>query len=196
MSNEFMQIGLPANIKVTNEFGHLRIVWRWFHIKYIFMTLVVIILDGCLLTLYATPVRDLLSGNLDLNIIPMLLLLLLHGTVCIGVTYFMLAGYVNRTVIDVDFDRLTVKSGPLPVWGNKKIPSRTLRQLYVKGNTYSDMGTIMTYAVRAITDDQRNIKLLGGLDSTEQALFIEQEIEKFLHIEDKPIKGQVDNIVP
>ena len=32
---------------------------------------------------------------------------------------------------------------------------------------------------------------LSGLDTSEQALFIEQEIEKFLGIEDKRVKGEL-----
>ena len=33
--------------------------------------------------------------------------------------------------------------------------------------------------------------MLYGLENPAQALYIEQEIEKYLHIEDKPVKGEM-----
>ena len=39
-------------------------------------------------------------------------------------------------------------------------------------------------------DDKNDVTLLYNLNVAEQALFIEQEIEQFLNIEDKPVKGE------
>lgn len=189
MSDQFMQIGLPAHLKVTNEFGHLRIARRWFHPRFISLTLFVIVWDGFLIFLYITTIRKLLSG--DPGAIQTLLFSFGHTVAGIVLTYYILGGYLNSTVIDLDFDSLTIKNGPLPSFGNMKIPSRTLRQLYVKEDGYirSD-GGIMTYAVHAILDDQKSIKLVGGLYNHEQAMYMEQEIEKVLHIEDMPVRGE------
>ncbi len=189
MSDQFMQIGLPANITISNEFGHVRIIRRWFHSKYIFFTFFTIVWDGFLIFLYVTRIRSLLSG--DLGAIEILLFSFFHLVAGIVLTYYTLAGYLNKTIIDVDFDSLTIKNGPLPSPGNKIIPSRTLRQLYVKVDGYYHSRDVMTYGVHAIMDDQRDIELVGWLDAREQALYIEQEIEKALHIEDKPVEGEV-----
>jgi hypothetical protein len=66
-----------------------------------------------------------------------------------------------------------------------------LKQLYAKEDGYSRSGYPISYAVHALTDEQRNIKLLAGLDTSEQALFIEQEIERVLNLRDQPVKGEI-----
>jgi hypothetical protein len=48
-----------------------------------------------------------------------------------------------------------------------------------------------TYEVRAVTQEGRNTKLVGGLETSEQALSIEQAIEKRLGIRDVPVAGQL-----
>ncbi len=190
MSDQFMQIGLPANLKVTNEFGHLRIARRWFHSRFIPLTFFIIVWDGFLIFLYTMLIRKLVAG--DLSVIPMLLYPFFHAIIGIGLTYYILAAYLNSTVIDLDFDSLTIKSGPLPYFGNMNIPARTLRQLYVKEDGYiRSEGGIMTYAVHAILNDQKSIKLVGGFYNQQQAMYIEQELEKVLHIEDMPVKGEI-----
>jgi hypothetical protein len=189
MSDEFMQIGLPPNITVANEFGHLRIVRKWFSYKYIFLTVFAIFWCGFLLFWYGSILS---FPRIEVPaVIAALLFPLLHVAVGIGLAYYTLAGYLNKTVIEVGFDSLTIKHGPLLTWGNRKISPRELKQLYVKEDGYSRGGQVTSYAVHAIMSDQKNIKLLEGLDTSEQALFIEQEIEKFVRIEDRPVKGEI-----
>jgi hypothetical protein len=50
--------------------------------------------------------------------------------------------------------------------------------------------TSTTYEVYAILQDGARQKLLSGLHEIEQALYIEQEIERFLEIEDRPVRGE------
>ena len=38
---------------------------------------------------------------------------------------------------------------------------------------------------------KQDIKLLSKLTDTAQALFVEQEIERFLNIEDRPVEGEM-----
>ena len=48
-----------------------------------------------------------------------------------------------------------------------------------------------TFALRAITHGGRNIKVVGGLETQEQGLFLEQKIEKFLGIDNARVPGEV-----
>lgn len=186
MANEFMEIGIPEKIEISRNFQHLRIERKWFGFKFIVLTLFVIVWCGFLINWYAMAFA---SPGLDLMFI---LFPLLHVTAGVGLAYYTLAGYLNKTVIEVDFSVLTIRQGPIPWWGDKTVSSKQLKQLYCKKDGYSNYQRGYTsYAVHAITSEHRNIKLLSGLDSTEQALFIEQEIEKFLKIEDKPVKGEI-----
>jgi Tfp pilus assembly PilM family ATPase len=66
-----------------------------------------------------------------------------------------------------------------------------LKQLYAKEKVSSSRnGTSITYEVH-VTRSGRNIKLVSGLESSEQAVYIEQEIEKYLNIKDIPVKGEL-----
>ena len=67
-----------------------------------------------------------------------------------------------------------------------------MKQLYGKEKiSRSRNSTSVSYELRAVTKSGRNIKLVGGLESQEQAIFIEQKIEKYLRIEDIPIPGEI-----
>ena len=71
--------------------------------------------------------------------------------------------------------------------------SSGIRQLYSKEKTTDNRDTnrISQYELRVITHDKKEVKLLSGLESPKQVLFIEQAIEKFLRIEDKKVNGEV-----
>lgn len=42
-----------------------------------------------------------------------------------------------------------------------------------------------------ITNSGNDTKLLSGLKTSEQALYVEQEIEKYLGIKNKPVRGEL-----
>ena len=166
----------PAAVEVSGSSQHLRIVRTWFTYKFLFFTASLLVLDASLLYWYLFSFS--LSG--------IKIFLLGLGAIGLLAGYYVLAGYLNKTVIDVNFDSLTIKQGPLPFFGNLKLPSRALKLVY-----YEKYNQIIydSHEIHAITNDQRIIPLLAGLDSREEALFIIQEIAKFLSIEEKPIKG-------
>lgn len=189
MTNEYSDIGIPGNIHVDRNVHHLRITRKWFGFKFIFFTLFVLVWDAFLINWYSMAFSSNIQDMFDLMFF---LFPLLHVAVGIGLTYYVLTGYLNNTFIDIDYDWITVRHGPLPFFGNKKISSKTAVQLYCKSDDLLGAhNNYRTFAVYVITRDRRNIKLLSGLDNTEQALFIEQEIENFLNIEDKPVKGEI-----
>ena len=191
MSSKFEDIGIPEKIQVKKEYGHLLIVRKWFGFKFIFLTLFVVFWDAFLINWYSMAFSSTLEGMFDLPLM-FILFPLLHVVVGVGLTYYVLTGYLNKTFIDVDFNSVTVKHKPLPLWGNKTVPSNSIVQLYCKQDMFlGSRSSYRTFAVHAITRERKNIKLIAGLDTSEQALFIEQEIERFLNIEDKPVKGEI-----
>lgn len=189
MSKESTEIGIPDNIQIARNFQHLRIIRRWFGVKFILLTLFVIVWDAFLINWYASAFRSSFQDPVELMFV---LFPLVHVAVGIGLTYYVLAGYCNKTLIDVDFNAIVIRHAPLPFWGNKKVTSKNIVQLYCKRDeVLGARNGYRAFAVHAITRERRNIKLLSGLDNSEQALFIEQEIEKFLNIEDKRVKGEI-----
>jgi hypothetical protein len=189
MLGKYTEIGMPDGINIDKNFQGLRITRKWFGFKFILLTLFVVIWDAFLINWYAMAFSSSFQSAFDVMFI---IFPLFHVALGMGLSYYVLAGYFNKTIIDVDFNSITVRHGPIPFWGNKEVSSKTITQLYCKGDEFpGGRSSYRTFAVHAITSEQRNIKLLTGLDNSEQALFIEQEIEKFLNLEDKPVKGEI-----
>jgi hypothetical protein len=117
---------------------------------------------------------------------------LIHVAVGVGITYTALAGWINRTRITVDQGRISVRHGPLPWLGNKDLDGSNVKQLYSKEKVSRGRNSsTTTYEVHALTASGKNEKLLSGLETSEQALYIEQEIERYFRIEDAPVRGQI-----
>lgn len=184
MQKESIEIGLPDKM-VFEDHGHfIGITRRWFGLKIIFLTFFVIVWNGFLFSWYSTAIK---SQDMMTILFP-----LIHVAVGIGLTYYVIAGYLNKTYIRVDNSSIVIKHAPIPFFGNKTLSSSGIKQLYSKEKIrHSREGRSVSYEVHVITYDRKNVKLLSGLESSEQALFIEQEIEKFLKIEDKTVKGEL-----
>jgi hypothetical protein len=117
----------------------------------------------------------------------------LIGIVLFGGIFGLMFGYgtlvalLNSTTITVSGGLLHVTSGPVPVARDKRIVARMLKQLYVKSEAVQSR---VFYALYAATTDGRDVKLLSGLSTQDEVHFLEQEIEKFLGIEDRPVSGK------
>jgi hypothetical protein len=169
-------------IAIRRSPDHLQIVRKWFGLRFVVLALAVI---GWYAFLVVWNAMNFLDPNH--NLLFMLLYSFLHAALGVWPACYTLAGYVNKTVIDLDVSFLNIKHGPIPMARNKKILSKAIKYLYCKkGWRLQTWRPPLTYEVHVIMHGQGNLKLLTGLDSPEPALFIKKEIEKFLHIEGKP----------
>ncbi len=105
-----------------------------------------------------------------------------------------LYGLLNQTMIRVGSGSLRTAHAPLP-WPGKHFDAHDLEQLFVSQKVSTSSGrsgrsTTITYRVEAVTRTGERVKILQGLESPEQAQFIEQEIERYLRIEDTPVRGE------
>ena len=187
---ERMGLGLPDKLELRDQGTGIEIVRKWFSWKVIFTTVFVVIWFGFLSMWFpmAFAFGNAFGGGLSLvTLIP-----LIHVAVGVGLAYTALTGWVNRTRITVDQGRISIRHGPLPWLGNKDLDGTTLKQLYSKEKiSRGRNSTSVTYEVHALTTSGRNEKLLSGLETSEQALYIEQEIERYFRIEDAPVRGQI-----
>jgi hypothetical protein len=119
---------------------------------------------------------------------------LIHLGVGLFLFYLSIAALLNRTVLEVDADRtLSVRHGPLPWPGRVTLDSGDVTQVYVVENVRTgerSRGTVTE--LRAIRRGGTRVKLLGlsGL-TTEEALYLEQELERRLGLRDVPVLGEV-----
>ncbi|MEW6208245.1 MAG: hypothetical protein AB1631_07750 [Acidobacteriota bacterium] len=182
-----IELGLPDKLELYHRGSAMEIVRKWFGWQIVFMTAFAIFWDGFLFIWYS-KVGD--SAEPMSMYFP-----LLHVAVGIGLTYYVVAGWLNRTHILVSRGKIAVRHAPLPWVGNTELEVSNLKQLYAKEKrSRSDNGTSTTYEVHAIAHNGRTIKLVRGLETREQALYIEQEIEKYLGIEDIPDTGTDEDI--
>ena len=121
-----------------------------------------------------------------------------HGWIGLGFLYYALTLMVNRTITDITADRVSIKHQPLPFWFSKTITAEEIEQLYVKRHRHKNKNRVWyTYELWVQRIDQdKHIRLIKGMEKPEQAFFLEQEMERFLGIEDSfvrdefPIKGE------
>ncbi len=176
-------VAMPRQFEVLDQGYWLEIRRRWFTPIMFFLAFFCVFWNGFMVVWHAIA----LSTGMWL----MSLFGLLHTAVGIGLVYATVAGFVNQTVIRVGQGTLTVHHGPLPWFGNKSVPSHAIQQLYCKEHVQrSRESDSVTYSVEMILDNGRET-LVKGLDKCEQAIFIEQTLERFLKIEDKPVPGEL-----
>jgi hypothetical protein len=184
MSGDSLEIGMPDKIDLRQMGSDLVITRKWFGLKTLMMTAFVIFWNGFLIFWYSKAMQ---GGELMVKLFP-----LLHVGVGVWLTYYALAGYVNKTYIRINYEKISVRHRPMPYWGHKTILSRDIKQLYTKEKiSRSSKRQTVTYEVHALTQSGRSMKLVPYMETSEQALFVEQEIEKFLRIKDKPVRGEI-----
>ena len=183
MSNKIVPI--PEKMEIINNGFDMIIRRKWFSPKFIFLTVFVIFWDGFLVFWYSMATG--MDAPLIFKLFP-----LIHVAVGIGLTYYVIAGYLNNTDIIVSNSDLVIKSYPLPWIGDKTISTKNIMQLYTKEViSRGKNGTSVSYEVHGLDLNDRQIKLVKGLETKEQGLFIEHKIEEYLSIDDAPVAGEV-----
>ncbi|MFA5139222.1 MAG: hypothetical protein WC728_08310 [Elusimicrobiota bacterium] len=175
-------VDMPKGFSVDRSAGDFKLVRRWFSPLFIGLLFFCAFWDGFLVVWYTIFLTQ--KGPLLMGVVP-----LIHVAVGFGLSYYVVAGFVNRTVITVSVDALRVKHEPLPWPGNRSIARMDLAQLFCReqvGNKGS-----RTYEVHAVLAGEKRVKLVSGLLSPEQALFIEQQIENQLGLKDRPVQGEM-----
>ena len=182
------QVPQPKGVAVE-DLGHsLRITRRWFSPVFVFLLFFCILWDSILVFWYTMAVGGDAPGPFRLFacIFP-----ILHVAVGVGLTYFTIAGFLNRTVIEAADGMLTIRHGPVPWPGNHNIPTDDVDQLYCEEHiSRTKNGTSTTYRLHAVLKDGRKLKLLDSLEQPDQALFVEQQLENHLRIPNREIAGE------
>jgi hypothetical protein len=191
MENSKVEIGLPDKMEMRHGGYYLELVRKWFGFQTVLFTIGAPVFIGFLFREF-TNIEEF--TNIDrIEFTLGFFLQLTFAAICIGMAYCCLAGWLNRTHIFISNEKIVVKHRPLPFWGNKTLFAPDIKQLYAMEKiSSSGEGGSVTYEVHAIPHSGRRVKLVRGLDSSKQALFIEQEIEKYLGIQDAPVRGELE----
>ena len=175
---------LPKRLRIDTVGECTRISWRWFDPRqHLFMAGWCLFWDALILGAYYQEFHKREPSLLALSF-P-----LLHLIAGLCVTYYTLAGFLNRTRIEVEQARLCIHHGPLPWKGNLELRGRPLTQLYVRDTSTAKQ---KSYGLMGLDRDGYEVRLLSGLDDQEFALALEREVERHLGIEEAPVKGALE----
>jgi hypothetical protein len=180
------KVPLPAKFQVDDR-GHdgMSVSWRWYSPVLFGLLFFCVAWDSFLLFWYGAA----LAGDAPWI---MIVFPLAHVAVGVGLTYYLIAGFLNRTYVEVSRAQLSIRHAPMPWPGNLDVPGRALTQLYsTEEIRRGKNGTTTTYALNAIDRSGVKRKLLKGLTEIEQVLWLEQALERQLGIEDRPVEGEL-----
>ena len=178
------EVEMPSSVMMEQDFSELRFTIPWRKTRrWGFFLLFTIIWNGIL-----TPfvVMGIATGSWEI-----LLFTSIHIIVGVSFLLYTLGLMFNTTSIVVTSQGLDIKNGPIPIPfnPNRFMAVRDIQQLFVeeyvpsKTNGQPDY----TYAVTALTRSHERQRLVGGFSQPGHALYLEQEIENFLNIKNKPI---------
>ncbi|MCM2266207.1 MAG: hypothetical protein NDI60_00375 [Elusimicrobiales bacterium] len=179
-------VEMPKGYTMTAEGADLVLIRRWFSAKFVFLLFFCAFWDGFLIFWYGIALSK--GAPLLAMVFP-----LIHVAVGVGLTYFTLAGFLNRTRIKMSTGEVSIKHYPLPWAGNRTLRRQEIDQLFCEEKLSRNRNSSATYSynLSAVLADGRRIKLISGLDQPEDALFLEQKIEGYIGIADRPVAGEM-----
>ena len=170
----------PKRFTLERGIDGLTIIRPWLSAQAIGMTIFCLFWNGFMVVWFSIAISQ--------KIYIMALFGSFHALIGLGILYGTIAAWFNKTYINIKQNSLTIKHKPFPAAKQFVLTKSDIKQLYTKENHhYTKSGHSIDYSLHAITRKEANIKLLSGLPSSEEALFLEQEIEKYLRIEDAPV---------
>jgi DNA-directed RNA polymerase subunit RPC12/RpoP len=178
-------VALPAGLAIREESttfgkgGTLVVTRRWMRTKHFVMLF--LFLAGSSVVAWQWMQNGASTG-------------LIAATVAlVALDYVLLSMMVNRTVVRASAERVDVTSGPLPLplpLGERaSAAAQDLQQLYAAEKDGR-------FVVCAVKKDGSRVDLVEMLITAEQALFIEQQLERVLGLVDFEIPGELGSGLP
>lgn len=159
--------------------------FSWFKLLTFFTTLFCVAWFGILFGFYGQAVRN------DVGVLQ-LLFPLLHVGAGLYLAYLTLAQWVNSTTVSVEGRMLRITHGPLPWRGGGEWNWSAFEQLHCRSRRVRVRhGEAEHFELLVRRKDGGELVLLKDLDSAEQVLWLEQELEKVLGIEDLPVANEL-----
>jgi hypothetical protein len=181
----------PNSIEIEDWDMDRRMVKRWYNSSYIGAAVFCLFWDGFLVVWYTFAVFG------DNASVLMAVFPVLHVAAGVMMTYSTLAGFCNRTVIEVSDGKLDVWHGPVPWPGGLVMPTELIEQIYCCYATRTWFATQRRSETTAVTVNV-NAVLKNGTQATlaaalplEEGLFVEQQLEEWLEIKPARVPGQV-----
>ena len=174
----------PQNMRVEQRGGELILFWRWLD-----WTVIPLIGFAVIWNVFMFGFFGGFRG--EDNMTSLTPLICPHFWVGLFLIYYILASLFNTTTVMVSHREVKIRHWPFPWRGSKTVEISSLKQLYSGDYFGGNKNRTRYFAVNMVVKHDGHKRLVGGLKSAEHALYIEQEIEKFLGIQDKPVRGEL-----
>ena len=179
------EVRLPERFVTGKDADGTFIRWRWFRPHHLFLVLFALGWNGFILFFFSS-FRSTGAPSF------FYLLPLVHVGVGVAIAYAALTGLVNSTTVRTGKGVLKIRHRPLPWLGNRDLRGAEIDQLFSAQKTSRTRnGVSTTFAVQAALKSGKSLTLLKGLQELDQALYLEQRIERALGIKDRPEAGEV-----
>ncbi len=175
----------PKGMAVSRSGGVLRFEWRWLRGE-VWIVLLVAVLVFCV-TLLDTIGIVHIGYEEGAELAPYFV----HWLLMPAAGYAALALVLNTTVLEVTPQWLTVTLGPIPVPGAVRLETSEISQLFAKVTvTENSSGVQRSYELVAQLKNKMTKPLVFSPNGAGYARYIEQEVERYLGIEDEPVEGE------
>jgi hypothetical protein len=177
--------GEPGYREAPETRGKLTIVRRWYQHMFLGLLFFCIAWDSFLVFWYANAIRAPGGFAALATIFP-----IAHVAVGVGLTYYVIAGLLNRTTITLDGRELSIRHAPVPWRGNRRIPRGEITQLYCEEVVSSGKnGASRTYWLSAVLSGNRKQRLASM--SADQVRYVEEQLEERLGLPDAEVPGEL-----
>lgn len=172
---------LPAKMSITRGDGTIEIERRWLDNFALFYSIAVFVID-CILFVWPS-----ILASPDMQHAETYVVFFAHLVASIGLTYGMIALWVNSTCIRVGKSGITVRHGPLPWFSGDSIDAADIKALTIRHRhleiNEKDHFLYTIYAEMGSRDEQ---KISGSFTMAEQADYVAEEIRNTLGLNDEP----------
>lgn len=173
---EEMQNDLPKRMFIEYHQAYMHIQKKWLGLSTIVMAILLLLWLVVFFRTFNLIANGFNEGRFFLIMMPVMFA---AGGVLLA--YFFVANWLNKTDIFVSNDLMEIKIGPIPWRGNMKLETAHIKQIFIQKQVAGhEKKRKITYAVLFNHQNGKVVKLIGGLESQDQALFIEQRIEDYL----------------
>ena len=180
--NEHSTTEPSSNIDIHLKNGQLEIVRRWYQPRMWLYVVMSICWFSILIGFWMLHPEWNLWLGIMMGFNAGFGLTLLYGTLC---------AFFNRTRIFVGEGHLEKRHFPLPWYGKLDIDTQQIDQIYCTERQEFWHGRAHTvYQLNVFLNNGMRSPLLRGIDNLNYALYLEQQIENFLDIQDRPMEGE------
>jgi hypothetical protein len=177
----------PRGLRVVDDGARWSATWRWFTPGHLFLLFFCIAWDAFLIFWYSIAFST--HAPWIMVVFPVA-----HLAVGVGLSYATLAGFLNTTRVEVSpaDDTITVHHGPLPWAGNRTLAASEVQQLYCERTFTQSKNSAPTprFQLSAVLRDGSKLPLLKGFGEPDKAMYLEQQIERMLHLANQPVAGE------